>query len=280
MTSSTTRFCGKGLEMTDNKILLDQALADQFTSLLGTARKSTVELATKAAAVRNQYLSVDGTRYAPEFHQFWKTYNMESKFGSLSTFTKYAGIGDAIEKVRARYEKYEAKLPTTMTALYEIAQLDDTELELCLEDHWGRTEITPDRGKWKRKGKKPAPLINPTVTAAVIKAWRKKWRNPQQPPTDKRRVSLAQIKIHSDLFEFKSGEHSEINSRELITQIAEALKEVMAHFNGSYVRLDLRDENLKAAYDKKEAVATAKAAAAAAKAAAAAEKKKQKDKRK
>ena len=252
--------------MVDNKIALDQALADKFTALLGTIRKSTVELATTAATVRNQCLSADGKRYDADFYKFWKTFDMEKKFGSLSTFSKYAGIGDAIEKVRARYEQYQDRLPTTMTALYEFSQLEDYELELCLEDHWTRTEITADSGKWKRKGRRPAPIINPSATAAAIRTWRTHWRNPKQPPTDKRRLALAEIKIHSALFDFKNGQHSDLISKEQVIEIAEALKELMKKFDGSIVRLDLRDERLRAAYDKKEAAALAKAAEEAAKA--------------
>jgi hypothetical protein len=252
--------------MTDNKTPLDQTLADKFTSLLGAIRKNIVELATTAATVRNEYLTADGTRYDAEFHKFWKTFSLENKFGSLSTFSKYAGIGDAIEKVRARYEKYQGNLPTTMTALYEFSQLDDGELELCLEDHWVRTEITPDKDKWKRKGRKPVPVINPSATAAAIRTWRTHWRNPKQPPTDKRRIALAEIKVHSALFDFKNGQHSAIISKEKIIEIAEGLKKLMEQFDGSIVRLDLRDEKLKAAYDKKEAAAIAKAKDEAAKA--------------
>ena len=161
MTSRTTRYGCKGRNMSNNLIALDQALADKFTALLGTIRKNIVELATTAATVRNQYLSGSGKSYEPEFHQFWKIYSMENKFGSLSTFAKYANIGDAIEKVRARYERYQDRLPTTMTALYEFSQLLDDELELCLEDHWVRTEITPDRERWKRKGRKACSSYQP-----------------------------------------------------------------------------------------------------------------------
>jgi len=188
---------------------------------------------------------------------------MENKFGSLSTFAKYAGIGDAIEKVRARYEKYQIQLPTTMTALYEFSQLEDYELALCLEDHWVRTEITPDREKWKRKGRKPVPVINPSATAAAIRTWRTHWRNPKQPPTDKRRITLAEIKVHGALFDFKNGQHSDLISKEQVMEIAEGLRKLMERFDGSIVRLDLRDEKLKAAYDKKEAAAVAKATKAA-----------------
>ena len=59
-------------------------------------------------------------------------------------------------------------------------------------------------------------------------------------------------------------------------EIAEGLKKLMERFDGSIVRLDLRDERLKAAYDRKEAAAVAKAtkAAEAVKRAEAAKKKK------
>ena len=194
------------------------------TALLGTIRKNIVELATMAATVRNQYLSGSGKSYEPEFHQFWKTYSMENKFGSLSTFAKYANIGDAIEKVRARYERYQDRLPTTMTALYEFSQLEDDELELCLEDHWVRTEITSDKDKWKRKGRKPIPVISPSATAAAIRTWRTHWRNLPRQRLLLLRPGLGQLSRH------RAGRHVAV---ELLQHLHRR-----AHVAGQHVVVD------------------------------------------
>ena len=68
----------------------------------------------------------------------------------------------------------------------------------------------------EKEGRRPTPIINPSATAAAFRTWRTHWRNPKQPPTDKRRLALAEIKIHSALFDFKNGQHSDLISIERV----------------------------------------------------------------
>ena len=215
--------------METNKTPLNKELADQLIALNSKIRRSIIELATIAATIRNQYLDATGSKYDGEFHAFWKKFSMEQNFGSLSNFTKYANSGDAIELVKAQFEQYEKRLPTTMSALYEFSLLMPEEMELCLENTFSRTEATSDRGKWKSP-KKPKALISPSTQAGAIKSWRINWRNPKAPVTDKRRLKIAEIKIHGSLYDFKGGKHTGSLSIETLAQISEALKQAVAQF--------------------------------------------------
>ena len=247
--------------MATNTIKLDKDLADKLVEMLGNTRTPVVELAKFAATIRNQHLDSTGNKYDGDFQAFWKNHGMEKKFGLLPNFTKYANAGDAIGKVQAQYETHEKKLPVTLSALYEFSQLHDDEMLLCLENTYSRTEVTNDRTKWKQP-RKPKPLITPSVQAGAIKAWRTNWRNPKAPVTDKRRLKIAEIKVHGSLYDFKGGKHTGSLSIETMVQISEALKRAVAQFPEAVIRLDLEDEKLKHGYEKRLKAETEKEAKA------------------
>lgn len=248
--------------MSDNKIPLNKELADRISTLIGNVRKSVIELAALAADVRNQYLDASGRKYDREFEAFWKAHDMDGKFGTRATFTKYANVGDVVHKVQAQFEPYADRLPVTMTALYEISQLTNEELGLCLVDTYRRTEVTADQSKWTKSKKKPRPLIHPHVQAGVIAGWRKRWRNPIPPDTDKRRMTVAEVKIHNSLTSFrKDGSHSGSVNLDDLDAITEALRAALSGFSSELFRLDLHDEKLKDKYKKEEQKAEAKAKA-------------------
>lgn len=258
--------------MASNTIALDKALAVKIDTLISTIRSSTVELATIASEIRNQNFDIATNRYDQEFQKFWKSYDMEKKFGSMATFTKYAKIGDALDKVRAQYDKYEKRLPTTMGALYEFSQLLPEEMELCLQDTYTRTEVTADRDKWK-KGKNPKPLITPATTEAAIRNWRKNWREPKQPVTDKRRLPLADIKLHGSFFDFKNGQHTGEVSIEGFNKIIDILKSIKEDLGEDVIRFDINEEKLRTGYQKRELASLEKKKAAEEREKAAAKKK-------
>jgi hypothetical protein len=238
--------------MADNKITLDKALAEKIETLVSKIRSSTVELATIASNIRNQYFDETSKRYDVNFQTFWKNYSMENNFGSMANFTKYAKIGDALGLVRAQYEQYEKRLPTTAGALYEFAQLTHEEMEICLEDTFTRTEVSADRSKWKNNKKKPKPLITPTTTEATIRSWRKNWREPKQPVTDKRRLPLAELKLHGSFYDFKNGVNTGLVSVETFDKIIEVLKQIKTDLGEDIIRFDIHEEKLRSGYGKRE----------------------------
>jgi len=246
--------------MSTNKIPLNKELADRISTLIGNVRRSVIDLASLAAEIRNQYRDESGKKYDSTFEAFWKAFNMDGKFGTRATFTKYASIGDVIHKVQAQFEMYADSLPVTMTALYEISQLTDEELGLCLVNTYRRSEVTADQKKWIKPKTKPKPLIHPHVQAGIISGWRKRWRNPVPPDTDKRKLSVAEVKIHNSLTSFrKDGTHNGSVSLNDLDAIIEALKAALSGFSSDAIRLDLHDEKLKDKYKKEELKAETKA---------------------
>jgi hypothetical protein len=237
--------------MPQNTTPLDKALAEQIEGLLRVQRKAAVDLARIAAQIRNEHFDSSTNRYDAQFEAFWKNFSMERKFGSRANFTKYAKAGDAIGLVAAQFEKYESKLPTTLDPLYEFSQLNIEEIELCLEDTYTRTEVTPDREKWK-KGKNPKPLITPSTTASAIRSWRKNWREPKQPITDKRRLPLAELKLHGSFFDFKDGKPVGLVSIEAFDEIIRVLHGLREQLGEDIIRFDINEEKLRTGYGKRE----------------------------
>lgn len=242
--------------MATNKIELNQELKDKFDGFFGVARRSVLEQVKLASLLRNQYLDETGRKYDSAFQTFWKDYSMNDLFKSLSNFTKYAAAGDAISKVEKRFEQHFKKLPMNVAALYEVSQLSDEELELCLHDTYKRFEITSDKTKWK-SNKKPKPLINPQVTASEISNWRKNWNNPKAAATDKRRLKLAEIYVHGSLYDFDRKTANFIGSitKEYVQHLSDALVATVENFDSDLIRLDLKDEALFSGHDRRAAAA-------------------------
>ena len=194
-----------------NKRLLDAALAEEFKALQAQASNAITRMCLLAAEIRHQNLAENGRSYDSAFEQWWLANNLDKIFGGRPNFTKYAEAGDAIENVRINFKKHTSQLPTSMSALYEIAQLSSEELNCCLEHTYKRKEITADPQKWTRS--KSQPLINPQVTAAAIRTWRKNWRTPKIKSTSKehRRLKLLSIKMHDSFwteFDKNTGEYT------------------------------------------------------------------------
>ena len=75
-------------------------MADSFRQKLQHEKKAVVEIAALAAEVRNQHLAKKGGKYDADFTKWWKDNDINSVFGTLSTFTTYAKAGDAVGRLR------------------------------------------------------------------------------------------------------------------------------------------------------------------------------------
>ena len=114
-------------------------------------RDNTTSMAQKAFEIRSQYLSADGRKYDPEFETWWSDYKLDTIFGKRANFTKWASAGAALS--HARIGEYRDRMPTTLTALYEVSQLTPEELKLCMQDRFTRESLTD-----QPKGRK-APVV-------------------------------------------------------------------------------------------------------------------------
>jgi hypothetical protein len=176
---------------------LGQELADELAELVSDTRTSVITLAKRASTIRAEYLDSDRGKYDPDFRRFWKSFGMDSRFGTLANFTKYALAGEAVTNVRRATGGSEDRYPTSLRALYELSLLTPEEIALCLENTFSRTEITDDRDKWTV----PSParaLITPSVTGAAIVAWRKQWRDPQPTVQENSGVLIAEIRFQPE----------------------------------------------------------------------------------
>ena len=165
---------------------LDIALVEELRGLWRTRRRATLEIARIAFELKLEYGEYNEKgkfEYNKDFKAFYHK-ELASIFGAaMSSFSRYASIGEAIDKVSQRFgDRFTDKLPSSFEALYQISQLTDEEFGLCIEDTFSRDKITDVlQSQWKRKNsKKKTPLITPTVTAASIRSWREKWNNPKQ----------------------------------------------------------------------------------------------------
>ena len=189
--------------MASESILLDQALLDEFKQFHKNIRTNTIAMAERAYDVAQAFVegSMDGERwkYSKQFKDWWSKLSAHTVFGSESNFTKYAKAGAAIRKVHTRFENKSDQLPITLTALYEISQLTDTELTLCLDNTYSRTSLTEPEASWKRP-RNARPLSNPQLTAAALKTWRKNWNNPPVAKTEARRVQSHTVFVHGSVY--------------------------------------------------------------------------------
>lgn len=219
---------------TSNKILLNKELVDEFRGYQKHLRETTVLMAQRAFQIRSQYLSADGRKYDDAFETWWSTHNLDAVFGKRANFTKWASAGEAFEK--ARIEEHSERMPTTLTALYEVSQLTPDEVKLCLQDRFTRTSLTEQ----PKGNKKPNPLIHPEVTAAEIKSWRTRWRTPKPKSTEKRRLPFGTIKVHGSLYDFdKTGKHGGILTPDKLKEISDTLTSAMMPFD-EYVLLETK----------------------------------------
>jgi hypothetical protein len=228
-------------------IALNKDLADRIDSLLNASRSPAFELYEFAASIRRENLKLKKKRmaYSEAFVQFWRTFDMDSRFGSLSNFTKYAEAGELILRVRRDFPGHDDRLPTSLRPLYEIWQLKADELKICFEDTFRRDEVTDNREKWEASGE---PLITPTTTAAQITAWRNKWRNPGS-TLIRLPLTLAKITIDPTLLKEADGTISE-ESRSAVSRICADLKQRIAELKNPAYDADTRENEVLESLDE------------------------------
>ncbi len=247
------------MENLSNKIELNKALVDEFVGFQKHIRENTIAMAQKAYELRSQYLQTDGKKYDKEFETWWSDYKLDTIFGKRANFTKWASAGAAL--AQAEIGKYRDQLPTTLTALYEVSQLTPQELKLCIEDRFTRASLA-DEPKGR---KKPSPLIHPETTAAEIKGWRERWRNPKSKSTEKRRLPYATVKVHGSLYDFDDkGLHKGVLTIDTLKEIHDALTTSMQPF-AEYVLVEAKLDELVAGHHKRQQQAQERARKDAAK---------------
>jgi hypothetical protein len=237
-----------------NLLPLDAKLKEQFQQLFRAVKSNTIALAKQAFQIHSEHYSRTIRSYDKDFEVWWEAQGLEQVFGSRGSWTKWYRAGEAVEKVHARFEKYSNKLPTTRDALYEIALLQPDELRLCLENKYARDSVTQPEAEWKRP-KRLQPVINPAATASSIRSWRKNWREPRQPRTDKRTLPFITIQIHRSLYDLdKSGQPTGLIAPGQAVEINQKIIDLLKPLD-AFVRVDSKLERLLEGYDKRRVAA-------------------------
>jgi hypothetical protein len=233
-----------------NLVPLDVGLREQFQQLLKAVKKNTIALAKQVFQIHSEYYHRTDRKYDNDFEVWWKAQGLEHIFGSRGNWTKWYRAGEAIEKVRTKFDKYANQLPTTRDALYELALLQPDELRLCFENRYTRSSVTQPEAEWKRP-KNPQPVINPAATAGSIRSWRKNWREPRQPRADKRTLPLITIQIHRSLYDFdRSGQPAGVIAPGQAVEINQKIIDLLKPLD-AFVRIDSKLEHLLEGYDKR-----------------------------
>jgi len=208
-----------------NAVALSPALAKEIRQRFRDDRDNRFRIYLLAAGLRDRYLDKKTKAYSQEFRDWYQQEGMEKRFGKLeSSFVRYASAGTVIDHVaNPTIEDLPAgvqpedptprleQLPLSVGTLYELSKVlaDAPEaFDLCFTYKPRRADIATPRVHWETRG--PA-LINPEVSEAEVKKWRKDWMEPPVPKTprkDKRTLLCAAITVSGELFDFdrKTGE--------------------------------------------------------------------------
>jgi hypothetical protein len=244
MTNKTTTTLGP----------LDATLQDTFKKLFRGGKKHIRELAVEAFEVHRQHYRAEDRRYNDEFETWWNREGMNDLFGTRTDWTKWYRAGEAIEKVQAQYVQHIHQLPLSRDALYEIAMLRPDEMFLCFRDHFTRHSVIEPEDKWKWP-KTPKPVINPKATAASIRNWRKRWRQPLPPRTEKRTLPFITIHIDRSLYDFdKSGRHMGLIGPGQAVEINQKVIDLLKPLD-AFLRVNPKLETLLEGYDRRRVAA-------------------------
>ncbi len=153
--------------------------------------------------------------YKPLFRDWYLTNNLDDVYGSFSNFTHYAMAGRLLNYVRWQVrENYIDRLPSSMTALYELSRILWTQGDKATQE--SKKLFEEALIKPTKDGSKNSAFIHPKVTRKEIEKWRNE-RSDKPSLTkkaskvtkdDPHTVVIATIKVNQDLFKFArvSGE--------------------------------------------------------------------------
>jgi hypothetical protein len=203
----------------DNTLSLTDGLASTIRKHFAADRENRFQLFLLASGIRRRYLKKKGKKeeYDDKFRDWYVKHNMETLFGQLANFTKYAMAGEVVAHTASRVkdpEKRLQQLPTSLRAMYAAAQLlqqDRNLYEVCLKIHPTRKSVDEPQTEWGAKD--GGPLIHPHATSEEIDTFVERWFRTQQPAQStvnkKEMVLLAKFYVSKDLFNFdkKSGKH-------------------------------------------------------------------------
>ena len=239
-----------------NAVTLSDELTKEIRLRFKRDRDNRFKLFLLSQGIRQRYLDPVSNEYPPEFHDWYANSGVAELFGKLPNFTRYAAAGEAIDyvaKETAKPKKYLAQLPTSMNALYEVAQiikLDAEAFTVCL--HFTPSRKTLDAPKHEWRTKNTSPLIQPSTTAKELSAWRKRWEEPEQNKEEdkyRRNVNLLTVSISEDIFGFDDvGNKTGIVDMEHVQSLLGQIEALFSKSNEKQFKLDTKIDRIKEKY--------------------------------
>ena len=207
--------------------------------------------------------NAQGRVYKPVFKSWYESNSLEDVYGSLSNFTLYAMAGRLLTYVYRRVaEKYIARLPGSMTALYALSQIVWEQGDKATDASrklFEKALIEPIQD-----GSKKNAFIHPHISRKEIDAWRTKHTGKSASKkkvasvavNDQHTIVIATVKVHEDLFNFAKVSGAKRIGPKLddVVKLHEKIQSLIDEFNAGKSRfaLDSQIEEIKLAYAKAE----------------------------
>ena len=241
----------------ENAVGLSPELAKQIKRHFKKDRDNRFDLFLLSHAIREKYLNAETGEYTPEFKAFYEQHSLESVYGKLANFSKYASAGSVVEYVKSSTsnpQKYLNQLPVSQGSLYEISliiKLDEEALKACWHMTPRRKSITDKKYEWG--GANTAPLIRPDVGYAELFAWRKRWEEPEvekEEDKHRRNVKLLTLSVSEDIFKFDAVGNKEgsIDLEEVVSLLSR-VQALLNKDNEKQFRLDSQIERIQERYE-------------------------------
>jgi len=241
----------------ENAVALSPELAKQIKRHFKKDRDNRFDLFLLSHAIREKYLNAETGEYTPEFKAFYEQHSLESVYGKLANFSKYASAGSVVEYVKSSTsnpQKYLNQLPVSQGSLYEISlilKLDEEALKACWHMTPRRKSITDKKYEWG--GANTAPLIRPDVGYAELFAWRKRWEEPEvekEEDKHRRNVKLLTLSVSEDIFKFDAVGNKEgsIDLEEVVSLLSR-VQALLNKDNEKQFRLDSQIERIQERYE-------------------------------
>ena len=243
----------------ENAVALSPELARQIKRHFKKDRDNRFDLFLLSHAIREKYLDAETGEYTAEFKVFYEQHSLESVYGKLANFSRYASAGSVVEYVKNNTsvpQKYLNQLPVSQRALYEISlilKLDEEALKACWHMTPRRKSKTDKKHEWG--GSNTAPLIRSDVGSAELSAWRKRWEEPeveveQDEDKHRRNVKLLTLSVSEDIFKFDAVGNKEgsVDLEEVVSLLSR-VQALLNKDNEKQFRLDSQIERIQERYE-------------------------------
>lgn len=256
-------------------IELNAETAIEIKAIGKTMRESLFHLCIIAYGIRRKNLrqvrdgerggNAQGQVYKEEFKRWYSDNDLQSVYGTISSFTKYAMAGRLLTFTRWQIskdyngQKYIDRLPHRLSALYELQKLI-----------WDNGDKATNEGRKRFKDLIIKPIEDGTTNntwinrALTAKQVRKKLAELEDAPIpkskdstayDPMRIPLLRIKAHEGLYEFnRRGNKRKVKGPDLdkVRELVTAINGLIADFGLEDFSIEDNLEHITEKYEQKK----------------------------